>query len=184
MGPKACAGAERASADEDVSGGPRDRTEATMATACSLLLQACYLPQTPGKLPSANLRVALWKPSMTSCDTPGPQGVAELPGEKMIDSQHALLPSSQKGPPPSPTGWKEQGRSKQQIFDFWDLQSEAFSHWSVKSMVPLSPEAEGGGTLSKEALPQGRLVFLHPPRPHQSSNYICWQKTQSPAQSK
>lgn len=51
-------------------------------------------------------------------------------------------------------------------------------------MVPLSPEGEG--TLSKEALPQGRLVFLAPLRPHQSSNYICWEKKkpQSPAQSK
>jgi hypothetical protein len=39
---------------------------------------------------------------------------------------------------------------------------------------------EGGDTLSKEALPQGRLGFLAPPRPHQSSITSAGKKIHSP----
>lgn len=64
-----------------------------MAPACALLPTSHCFPQIPGKLPSTNLKVALQKTSMISRDTPGPQGVAELLGKKMIDSQHVPLPT-------------------------------------------------------------------------------------------
>lgn len=79
--------------DGHVLGGPQDRTEAIMAPACALLPTSHCFPQIPGKLPSTNLKVALQKTPMISRDTPGPQGVAELLGEKMIDSQHVPLPT-------------------------------------------------------------------------------------------